>query len=99
MTAALDAADFIADLWEDSDARSTNVIGDWVASSYVPPRRKRLMSKRAILKVACLTVIGLPGILSATAGLDLPPGAWAVISVLSLAAGYTLSELDPGWKA
>ena len=56
------------------------------------------MTKHAMLKVLCLTVIGLPGILSATAGLSLPPGAWAVVSVLSLAAGYTLSEMDPGFR-
>ena len=56
------------------------------------------MTKRSYLKIICLTVIGLPGILSATTGLTLPPGAWALISVLSLAAGYTLSELDPGWR-
>ena len=54
------------------------------------------MSTRALLKVACLTVIGLPGILTATAGLVLPPGAWVVVSVASLAAGYVLSEMQPG---
>ena len=50
------------------------------------------------MKVICLTAIGAPGIFAATQGLTVSPEAAAVMALLSLAAGYMLSELDPGWR-
>lgn len=55
------------------------------------------MSRKALIKIVCLTVIGAPQLLAATQGLTMPPLASAVLGILALAAGYTLSELQPGF--
>lgn len=57
------------------------------------------MNPKAVIKVICLTAIGAPGIFAATQGLVIPPAGAAMMALLALAAGYTLSELDPGWKS
>lgn len=56
------------------------------------------MNQKAVLKVVCLTAIGAPPILAATQGLAIPPLASALMAILALAAGYTLSELEPGFR-
>lgn len=54
------------------------------------------MNTKAILKIACLTACAAPSALSAVAGLTITPEAAAVMALLALIGGLTLSELQPG---
>lgn len=54
------------------------------------------MPWKSIIKVACLSAIAVPGAMAAVSGLTISPEATAVMTVMSIVAGLTLSEIQPG---
>ena len=53
---------------------------------------------RPAIKIVCLTLVAAPGLLTSTQGLVLPPIGYFIMALLALMAGYTLSEMSPGYR-
>lgn len=51
---------------------------------------------KVVLKIICLTAVSAPATMAAVAGLTITPLAAAVMALLALVGGLTLSELQPG---
>lgn len=54
------------------------------------------MTLKAALKILCLTAVAAPTALAAVTDLTITPIVAAVLALLALAGGITLSELQPG---
>ena len=55
------------------------------------------MSITSVAKIACLFVIGLPGVVGSQ-DLSIPPLISLAMAVAAFAAGLVLSELDPTFR-
>jgi hypothetical protein len=45
-----------------------------------------------------MTVLGIPSLVAATQGVELSPTGMLILGILNLAAGLTLSELEPSLR-